>query len=45
MDGHIIHALLGLLFDHFEHHFDVEIFHSAHARQSFIQRHGPDRNG
>ena len=24
VDGHVVHALLGLLFDHFEHHVDVE---------------------
>ena len=44
VDGHVIHALLGLLFDHLQHHPDVEVFHAAHARQSFIDRHRPDRH-
>ena len=45
MDGHVIHALLGLLFDHFEHHVDVQIFHAAHARERFVDRHGADGHG
>ncbi len=45
VDGHVIHALLGLLLDHFQHHVDVQIFHAAHARQRFIDRHGADRHG
>ena len=34
VDGHVIHALLGLLFDDFEHHLAVEVFHAAHARSA-----------
>jgi len=26
VDGHVVHALLGLLFDDFEHHLLVEVF-------------------
>ena len=43
VDGHVIHALLGLLLDHFQHHVDVQVFHAAHARQRFVDRHGADR--
>ncbi len=42
MDGHVIHALLGLLFDHFEHHVDIQIFRATNARDSFVNRHGAD---
>ncbi len=45
VDRHVIHALLGLLFDHFQHHVDVEIFHAPHARERFIDRHRADRHG
>ncbi len=34
VNRHVIDALLGLLFNHFEHDPDVEIFHAADARQS-----------
>ncbi len=44
VNGHVIHALLGLLFDHFQHHVDVQILHAAHAGERFIDRHGADRN-
>ncbi len=39
VDGHVIHALLGLLLDHFQHHVDVQVFHAANAPQRFIDRH------
>ena len=42
VDGHIVHALLGLLLDHFQHHLPAEIFHAPHARQRLIDRHRPD---
>ena len=29
VDGHVIDALLGLLFDHFEHDLDGQIFRAA----------------
>src|SRR5690348_7804429 len=45
VDGHVIHALLGLLFDDFEHDINREIFSAAHARDGFIDRHGADRDG
>ena len=44
VDRHVIHALLGLLFNHLEHHVDVEIFHAPHARQRFIYRYRSDRH-
>ncbi len=28
VNRHIIHALLGLLFDHFQHYINIEIFHT-----------------
>ena len=43
VDGHVIDALLGLLLDHFEHHFRCQILHAAHAAERFIDRHGADR--
>ena len=45
MDGHVIHALLRLLFDHFEHHVLVEIFNPLDPRDGFVNRHGPDGHG
>ena len=45
VDRHVIHALLGLLLDHFEHHVDGQIFGAAHARKRFVNRHGADRHG
>jgi hypothetical protein len=40
VDGHVVHALLGLLFDHLEHQADAQIFRSLHARQRFVNWHG-----
>ena len=45
MDCHIIHTLLGLLFDDFEQDVDVEIFNAADAVQGFVDGHGADGHG
>ena len=45
MDGHVVDALLGLLFDYFEHDGGVEVFDALDARDGFIDRHGADGNG
>ena len=45
VDGHVVDALLGLLFDHFEHDVDVQIFGAADAGDGFVNRHGADGNG
>ncbi len=42
VNGHVIHALLGLLFDDFEHDLDVQIFHAADAIQRFVDGHRAD---
>ncbi len=42
MDGHIIHALLRLLFDHFQHHFGRKVLNPLDSRDGFINRHGAD---
>ena len=42
VNGHVIDALLGLLFDDFEHDVDVEVFDALHARDGFVNRHGAD---
>ena len=42
VDGHVIHALLGLLFDHFEHHVQIQVFRPANARERFVDRYGAD---
>ena len=42
VDGHVIDALRGLLFDDFEHHFRIEIFDALDAGDGFIDRHGAD---
>ena len=44
VNGHVIHALLGLLLDHFQHHVDVQIFYAAHSAERFVDRHGAHRN-
>ena len=44
VNGHVIHALLGLLFDDFEHYVGVQVFDALHARDRLINRHCPDRN-
>ncbi len=45
VNRHVIHALLGLLFDHLQHHLLAEILHPAHARKGFIDGHGADGHG
>jgi hypothetical protein len=45
VDGHVIHALLRLLFDDFEHHASVEIFYSLHSRDGFVDWNGADGDG
>ena len=42
MDGHVVHALLRLLFNHFQYHVDVQVFHALHPRDGLIDRHGAD---
>ena len=43
VDGHVIHALLRLLLDHFEHDVGVQVFDALHARDRLVDRHGADR--
>jgi len=38
----VVDALLGLLFDHFEHEVEAEIFRTPDARDGFVDRHGAD---
>src|SRR5258708_7121952 len=45
MNGHVIDALLGLLFNHFEHQLEGEIFRTANAGDGFIHRNGANGNG
>src|SRR3984957_11594341 len=45
VDGHVVDALLGLLFDDFEHEVEGEIFGAANAGNRFVNRNGADRNG
>src|SRR5438094_558891 len=45
VNGHVVDALLGLLFDHFEENLDVQVFHAAHAAQGFVDGHGANRHG
>src|SRR5215831_10042300 len=42
VNGHIIDALLGLLFDDLQHDLPAQILDAAHARERFINRHGAD---
>ena len=44
VDRHVVDALLGLLFDDFEHDVGVEVFDALHARDRFVDRHRADRN-
>jgi len=44
VDGHVVDALLGLLFDHFEHDVDIQILGAADAGDRFVDRHGADGN-
>ena len=43
MNGHVVDALLGLLFDHFEHDVGVQIFDALDAGDGFVDRDGADR--
>src|SRR5579863_2331194 len=45
VDGHVIHALFGLLFDDLEHEIEGEIFGAANARNGFVNGDGADGNG
>ncbi len=42
VDGHVVHALLGLLLNDLQHHVDVQILHAADAGESFVNRHSAD---
>ena len=42
MDGHVVHALLGLLFDDFQHQVGAEVFNAFHARYCFVDWHSAD---
>src|ERR1700686_2715041 len=44
VNGHVIHALLGLLFNHFEHHLGSQIFDALYPRDSFVNRNGSNRH-
>ena len=44
MDGHVVHPLLSLLFNHFEHDFGVEIFDALHPRNRLVDRYRANRN-
>src|SRR5208337_3339940 len=39
VDGHVINALLGLLFDDLEHDVDGEVFDALDPRDGFVDRH------
>ena len=45
MNGHVVHALLSLLFDDFEHHVRGEVLNALHARDGLVDRNGTDRHG
>ena len=34
VDGHVVHALLGLLLDHLEHHVGGQVLDAPHAAES-----------
>src|SRR5205823_6677530 len=44
VNSHVIHALLRLLFNHFEHHTCREVFNPFHPRNRFVDGHRPDRH-
>ena len=44
VDGHVIDALLGLLFDHFEHDVGRQVFDALYAGNRFVNRHRADRH-
>src|ERR1700730_757083 len=45
VDGHVVHALLGLLFDDFQHERKSQVFGTPHARNCFIDRDRSNRYG
>ena len=45
VDGHVIDALLGLLFDDLEHEVGSEVFNALHARDRLVNRHRADGHG
>src|SRR5271166_6025675 len=45
VNGHVVHTLLGLLFDDLEHDVDGEVFDALDARDGFVDRHGADGYG
>src|SRR5438270_5123352 len=44
VNGHVIHALRGLLLNDFQHHFGVQVFDSFYPRDSFVDWHSPNGN-
>ena len=44
MNGHVVHALLGLFFDYFQHEVCGEIFGAPDARDGFVDGNGAYRN-
>ena len=44
MDGHVIDALRGLLYDDFEHYVCVQVFDAFHPGDRFINRDRADWN-
>src|SRR5208337_1717716 len=42
MDGHVVHTLLSLFFNHFKHYAGRQVFNPLHARNGFIDRYGAD---
>ena len=45
VNGHVVHALLGLFLDHFQHDIGGEIFGALDAGEGFVDGHGADGNG
>jgi uncharacterized protein (UPF0261 family) len=45
VDRHVVDALLGLLFDDFEHQAGGQILGALHSRERFVNRHGADGHG
>ncbi len=45
MDGHVVHALLRLLLDHFQHDLGSEVFDLLDPRDALVDGHGADGHG
>src|SRR5437899_9509468 len=45
MNGHVVDALLGLLFDDFKHEIEGEVFGTADAGNGFVNGNGADGDG